>query len=545
MNGSNGQLNRTSQNKSQPALNQQPPKTTVVPIQKLTYTSDNNLQPSNSQSELSVRTPPQQHLQQPQHQLPTHVTQQQSTGLLKTASLERSPVPVTRASPMSTLTYQQQPQPIPVSHHKSYSQSSRQSSERSSMDRRPQQQQLLQQVPPQQQSALQQLQPQSYQQPRQHPSETSTPSPVSIATTRRDSEVSEELRRLPHHTSGSDINGRGLPSPSILRRDQENASVDDDVLLMAEETVRELETKETPLTAVEQRRYTACKKIVDYARVIHQDPNSTANQSVAVTPTPAAVFMKPQQSSVSSIGRQMQSTHFDNYAVQTNDNYAVQTNGGQRVNGNCYASQQTPEPVVLSVDNYQREPSSGMFQPQQPSPQQFTAQYQREPSAAVYHPEPISPGSYTQTIPIDEPIAIPRKQPPPPPPKRGRATSQNAVAQSVADLPTTAPLASTELNGAGVYVYGENDARVQVLGGQEVYRGDPRQRRLNTIQQQQQQTSQNSVSFGNIPRYLLFLKIEVDGSNLPFREKMKLFAAQLGESTPKDKMKASSAQKRD
>jgi len=37
--------------------------------------------------------------------------------------------------------------------------------------------------------------------------------------------------------------------------------------------------------------------------------------------------------------------------------------------------------------------------------------------------------------------------------------------------------------------------------------------------------------------------LQVDGSNLPFREKMRLFAAQLGEQTPKDRLKASSAQR--
>jgi len=35
----------------------------------------------------------------------------------------------------------------------------------------------------------------------------------------------------------------------------------------------------------------------------------------------------------------------------------------------------------------------------------------------------------------------------------------------------------------------------------------------------------------------------VDGSNLAFKDKMRLFASQLGEATPKDRHKASNAQR--
>uniref|UniRef100_A0A915B0E0 Afadin n=1 Tax=Parascaris univalens TaxID=6257 RepID=A0A915B0E0_PARUN len=69
------------------------------------------------------------------------------------------------------------------------------------------------------------------------------------------------------------------------------------------------------------------------------------------------------------------------------------------------------------------------------------------------------------------------------------------------------------------------EPRVQVLGAQEVYR-DPRQRRLNEIQAKQNASHQH-----------------IDGANLGFRDKMKLFAEQLGEKTPKSRYKSSSAQR--
>uniref|UniRef100_A0A0M3HPD6 Afadin n=1 Tax=Ascaris lumbricoides TaxID=6252 RepID=A0A0M3HPD6_ASCLU len=69
------------------------------------------------------------------------------------------------------------------------------------------------------------------------------------------------------------------------------------------------------------------------------------------------------------------------------------------------------------------------------------------------------------------------------------------------------------------------EPRVQVLGAQEVYR-DPRQRRLNEIQAKQNASHPH-----------------IDGANLGFRDKMKLFAEQLGEKTPKSRYKSSSAQR--
>ncbi|KAK0423243.1 hypothetical protein QR680_008046 [Steinernema hermaphroditum] len=69
----------------------------------------------------------------------------------------------------------------------------------------------------------------------------------------------------------------------------------------------------------------------------------------------------------------------------------------------------------------------------------------------------------------------------------------------------------------------ENEPRAITTGKQEVYR-DPRQRLLDKQQ-------------------ALTKKPQVDGANLDFREKMRLFAKQLGEDTPKNRVKASSAQR--
>uniref|UniRef100_A0A1I7ZYK2 PDZ domain-containing protein n=1 Tax=Steinernema glaseri TaxID=37863 RepID=A0A1I7ZYK2_9BILA len=69
----------------------------------------------------------------------------------------------------------------------------------------------------------------------------------------------------------------------------------------------------------------------------------------------------------------------------------------------------------------------------------------------------------------------------------------------------------------------ENEPRAITTGKQEVYR-DPRQRLLD----KQQAMSK---------------KPQVDGTHLDFREKMRLFAKQLGEDTPKNRVKASSAQR--
>uniref|UniRef100_A0A915DRR2 Afadin n=1 Tax=Ditylenchus dipsaci TaxID=166011 RepID=A0A915DRR2_9BILA len=68
----------------------------------------------------------------------------------------------------------------------------------------------------------------------------------------------------------------------------------------------------------------------------------------------------------------------------------------------------------------------------------------------------------------------------------------------------------------------DTERRSQIVGTNEVY-NDPRQRRLNEFSKS--------------------LKPVVDGSNLGFRDKMKLFADQLGESTPKNRFKGSSAER--
>ncbi|MFH4980692.1 hypothetical protein AB6A40_007401 [Gnathostoma spinigerum] len=77
-----------------------------------------------------------------------------------------------------------------------------------------------------------------------------------------------------------------------------------------------------------------------------------------------------------------------------------------------------------------------------------------------------------------------------------------------------------------IYAEGEEtEPRVQILGKQEVYR-DPRQKRLKELEQKQ--TALHPV---------------VDGATLGFRDKMKLFAEQIGERTPKARLKVSSAQR--
>ncbi|KAI6182523.1 Afadin [Aphelenchoides bicaudatus] len=72
----------------------------------------------------------------------------------------------------------------------------------------------------------------------------------------------------------------------------------------------------------------------------------------------------------------------------------------------------------------------------------------------------------------------------------------------------------------------DNEPRVQILGAHEVY-NDPRQRLLNAKADLQAKA----------------LKPVPDGSNLNFRDKMKMFASQLGEQSPKDRFKSSSAQR--
>ncbi|TKR95902.1 hypothetical protein L596_010007 [Steinernema carpocapsae] len=91
----------------------------------------------------------------------------------------------------------------------------------------------------------------------------------------------------------------------------------------------------------------------------------------------------------------------------------------------------------------------------------------------------------------------------------------------------TSPPGTSDLDGPK-FIYRknteeeENEPRAITTGTQEVYR-DPRQRRLDN--------------------QALAKKPQVDGANLDFREKMRLFAKQLGEDTPKNRMKASSAQR--
>uniref|UniRef100_A0A914ED39 Afadin n=1 Tax=Acrobeloides nanus TaxID=290746 RepID=A0A914ED39_9BILA len=69
----------------------------------------------------------------------------------------------------------------------------------------------------------------------------------------------------------------------------------------------------------------------------------------------------------------------------------------------------------------------------------------------------------------------------------------------------------------------DDGERVQTVGTHEVYM-DPRKRRLNEIQAR-------------------LRKPAVDGSNLAFRDKMKMFAAQIGEQMPKNRYKTSSTER--
>lgn len=70
-----------------------------------------------------------------------------------------------------------------------------------------------------------------------------------------------------------------------------------------------------------------------------------------------------------------------------------------------------------------------------------------------------------------------------------------------------------------------DEPRVQTIGVNEVY-NDPRQRRLEEKQQQAKT-----------------LRPVVDGANLGFRDKMKLFADQLGEQLPRNRHKVSSVER--
>uniref|UniRef100_A0A0N5BUI0 Dilute domain-containing protein n=1 Tax=Strongyloides papillosus TaxID=174720 RepID=A0A0N5BUI0_STREA len=68
-----------------------------------------------------------------------------------------------------------------------------------------------------------------------------------------------------------------------------------------------------------------------------------------------------------------------------------------------------------------------------------------------------------------------------------------------------------------------DEPRVQIIGNNEIY-NDPRMRRLNEIQSRSNRSN-------------------IDGSNLDFKDKMKMFAASLGEETPKARISTSSAQR--
>ncbi|VDK42650.1 unnamed protein product [Anisakis simplex] len=108
--------------------------------------------------------------------------------------------------------------------------------------------------------------------------------------------------------------------------------------------------------------------------------------------------------------------------------------------------------------------------------------------------------------------------------KKGVQWKNDAVEKR--SINATASVAKDDSNTKLLYNDDESsEPRVQVLGAQEVYR-DPRQRRLNEIQARQNASN-----------------VQVDGANLGFKDKMRLFAEQLGEKTPKARYKCSSAQR--
>eukprot|EP00088_Acartia_fossae_P035776 TRINITY_DN3689_c0_g1_i10.p1 TRINITY_DN3689_c0_g1~~TRINITY_DN3689_c0_g1_i10.p1 ORF type:complete len:493 (+),score=124.72 TRINITY_DN3689_c0_g1_i10:160-1638(+) len=92
----------------------------------------------------------------------------------------------------------------------------------------------------------------------------------------------------------------------------------------------------------------------------------------------------------------------------------------------------------------------------------------------------------------------------------GLSNTMDTLASPTRGLPTTTTTGHTP----------------SVIGTQEVYR-DPRQRRL------QQQQQEKKMSTAAVP----------DGSKLSFQEKMKLFAQEAGDGTPREKAKISRAQR--
>ncbi|KAI6207773.1 Afadin [Aphelenchoides besseyi] len=105
------------------------------------------------------------------------------------------------------------------------------------------------------------------------------------------------------------------------------------------------------------------------------------------------------------------------------------------------------------------------------------------------------------------------------------STSSNASeSPRSVDPPQTSTLVRSSTSNENADDEEETEPRTQILGNHEIYNNDPRTRRLNEIQAKT-------------------LKAVVDGSNLGFRDKMRMFAEKIGEETPKNRNKISSAQR--
>ena len=215
---------------------------------------------------------------------------------------------------------------------------------------------------------------------------------------------------------------------------------------------------------------------------------------------------------------------YDVYKAQGNlSSAAAGLYDGQNTSRTNSLQQQAPPPLPKSLPPYEDPLSntpkkSVSFHSDLATEIHYQRRFTESLSSDTGSFPPNSPSTPQSPFPPSQQQAQPQAQP------QTQPHQQPTGGQRTPDNPA----------GAALFVTGDTPG---VVGAQEVYR-DPRERMLAAKQQQNGSGAAGGTAggFGGLT--------PTSTDRLSFRDKMKLFAAEIGESTPEDRSKASRAQQR-
>uniref|UniRef100_A0A914VAQ6 PDZ domain-containing protein n=2 Tax=Plectus sambesii TaxID=2011161 RepID=A0A914VAQ6_9BILA len=358
------------------------------------------------------------------------------------------------------------------------------------------------------------------------------PPPTSVGEQMRQRSTSVDVSPTQPHLSGR---------TSVPLYGNDTQQVENEVLRLMKEEMTRLENK-PQLTEAEDRRYRALLFEIAYQTRLHEDERGSSSRSSsndfsstqppppsstlvdhgrltnASSSSPTVTADSPAATTMSAAQRQQQR---EQYFAEA-ESKLLEEAARQRHTGGVSRS---PEHANWSP-HHQQQNSHSVEPPTMLPPPTLMGELQQQMQQVLRVDNGESYQNSSPSPPTKEPSVVGKRPPPEVPPKHRRVQFTEPSGSLPEETTTNGVEEQTDL--AKRYVFQEEEIeapRVQVLGTQEVYR-DPRQRRLNDMESKEQMK-----------------KSKTDGANLGFRDKMKLFAQQIGEQAPKNRVKASSAQR--